>query len=172
MVGGVTEFTKLYWLCFFIIKGFWTIVFIFIVISTTFRLKCTLAFFRCLSKPESYTELRTMSFIEFAGLACSDSVNHNRVQALRIPLLLLACSQNWTSSVGCRKGCSSKFRVGSRVWQTPEEGRRTFQLKHCGNNNKNEDNNPKTLNDKNHQASSQNFRQLILTLLSLCLRFL
>ena len=29
--------------------------------------------------------------------------------------------------------------------------------KRCGNNNKDEDNNPKTLNDKNHQASSQKF---------------
>ena len=34
-------------------------------------------------------------------------------------------------------------------------------LKRCGNNNKDEDNSPKTLNDKNHQASSQKFRQLI-----------
>ena len=55
---------------------------------------------------------------------------------------------------------SSKFRVGSRVRQTPEEGWRTYQLKHCGNNNKAEDNSQKTLNDKNHQASSQKFRQL------------
>ena len=30
----------------------------------------------------------------------------------------------------------------------------------CGNNNKDEDNSPKTLNDKNHQDSSQKFRQL------------
>ena len=29
----------------------------------------------------------------------------------------------------------------------------------CGTNNKDEDNCPKTLNDKNHQASSQKFRQ-------------
>ena len=29
------------------------------------------------------------------------------------------------------------------------------------NNTKDEDNTPKTLNDKNHQASSQKFRQLI-----------
>ncbi len=29
------------------------------------------------------------------------------------------------------------------------------------NNNKDEDNSPKTLNDKNHQASSQKFRQQI-----------
>ena len=29
----------------------------------------------------------------------------------------------------------------------------------CGNNNKDEDNSLKTLNDKNHQVSSQKFRQ-------------
>ena len=34
----------------FIIKGFRTIVFIFIVISTTFRPICPTALFRCLSK--------------------------------------------------------------------------------------------------------------------------
>ena len=49
---------------------------------------------------------------------------------------------------GFNKGRSSKFREGSRVRQTPEEGRRTYQPKHCGNNNKDEDNSPKTLNDK------------------------
>ena len=43
--------------------------------------------------------------------------------------------------------------------RTPEEGWRTYGLKRCENNNKDEDNIPKTLNDKNHQASSQKFRQ-------------
>ena len=43
---------------------------------------------------------------------------------------------------------SSKFRVGSRVRQTPEEGRRTYRPKRCENNNKGEDNSQKTLNDK------------------------
>ena len=62
---------------------------------------------------------------------------------------------------GFNKRCSSWFREDSRVQQTPEEGRRTYQPKRCGNNNKDEDNSPKTLNDKNHQASSQKFRQLI-----------
>ena len=49
---------------------------------------------------------------------------------------------------GFNKKRSSKFRKSSRVRQTPEEGRRTYQLKHCGNNNKDEDNNPKKFNDK------------------------
>ena len=58
------------------------------------------------------------------------------------------------------RGRSSKFREGSRVRQKPEEGRRTYRTKRCGNSNKDEDNSPKTLNDKNHQASSQKFRQI------------
>ena len=66
---------------------------------------------------------------------------------------------------GFNKGRSSKFREGSQVRQTPEEGRRTYRPKRCGNNNKDENNSPKTLNDKNQQASSQKFRQLsVLTL--------
>ena len=32
-----------------------------------------------------------------------------------------------------------------------EEGRRTYQPKHCGNNNKDEDSSPKTLNEKNQR---------------------
>ena len=60
---------------------------------------------------------------------------------------------------GFNKGHSLKFCEGSRVRQTPEEGRRTYRPKHCGNNKKDEDNNPKTLNDKNHQASVQKFSQ-------------
>ena len=32
---------------------------------------------------------------------------------------------------GFSKGCSSKFCEGSRVQQTPEEGRRTYRPKHC-----------------------------------------
>ena len=61
---------------------------------------------------------------------------------------------------GFNKGRSSKFRVGSRVRQTPEERRMTYRPKRCGNNNKDEDNSPKTLIDKNYQASSQKFRKM------------
>ena len=52
---------------------------------------------------------------------------------------------------GFNKGRSSKFCVGSRVRQTPKEGQRTYRQKRCRNNNKDEDNRPKTLNDKAHQ---------------------
>ena len=54
-------------------------------------------------------------------------------------------------SRGFNKGRSSKFRDGSRVRQTPEEARRTFGRK----NKKDEDNSPKNIKDKNHQAFSQ-----------------
>ena len=49
---------------------------------------------------------------------------------------------------GFNKRRSSKFREGSRVQQTPEESRGTYWPKYCGNNNKDEDNSPKTLNYK------------------------
>ena len=65
---------------------------------------------------------------------------------------------------GFNKGSSLKFCEGSRVRQTPEEGQGTYQPKRCGNNNKDEDNSPKTLNDKNQQASSQKFKQLVVIL--------
>ena len=78
------------------IKGFRNIVFIFIVITTTFRPICPPAVFRCLSNSETFTELRTTFSIESTRATCSDSVSHNRVQALIIPVLLHACSQDWT----------------------------------------------------------------------------
>ena len=49
---------------------------------------------------------------------------------------------------GFNKGRSLKFREGSLVRQTPLEGWRIYRPKRCENNNKDEDNNPKTLNDK------------------------
>ena len=49
---------------------------------------------------------------------------------------------------GFNKERSSKFREGSQVQQTSEEGRKTYRPKHCGNNNKGEGNSPKTLNYK------------------------
>ena len=49
---------------------------------------------------------------------------------------------------GFNIGRNSKFREASRVRQTPEEDQRTYRSGHCGNNNKDEVNSPKTLNDK------------------------
>ena len=57
---------------------------------------------------------------------------------------------------GFNKGFNSKFREGSQVRQTPEESRRTYRLK-CGNNNKDEDNSPKSLNDINAHNSQVTF---------------
>ena len=82
-----------------IMKGFRTVVIIFIAISTTFRPICLLTFFRCLSNLGTYRELWTTSFNESTRVACSDSINHNWVQVLRIPIFLLACSQDRACSL-------------------------------------------------------------------------
>ena len=47
------------------------------------------------------------------------------------------------------KGCGLKFHVDSRVRHTPEEGQRTYRPKRCEYNNKDEDDIPKALNNKN-----------------------
>ena len=168
----------------FIIKGFRTIVFIFIFISTTFRPICPPAFFRCLSmnfcdkawwflslrvfgllssslflfpqrfgryvlrpssgvcrwifviklddfyhkgfsdySPHLYCYFHNVSadmssgllqvFVELGdlhwtsnyvlywiqGVTCSDFVSYNRVQMISIPVLLLACSPDWTCNL-------------------------------------------------------------------------
>ena len=59
---------------------------------------------------ETFMELRIMSFIESKGVACSDSVGHNQVQVLSIPVLLLACSQDWT--------CNLQMIVSLEAWGT------------------------------------------------------
>ena len=33
------------------------------------------------------------------GVTCSDSISHNWVQVLSIPVLLLTCSQDWTCNL-------------------------------------------------------------------------
>ena len=95
----------------FIIKGFQTIVFIFIVISKRFG--------RYVLRP-------------YSGVCRTNGIRTDDTR-------------------GFNKGRSSKFHEGSRVRQTPEEGRRTYRPKRFGNNNKDEDNTPKTLNDKKVQ---------------------
>ena len=59
----------------FIIKAFWTIVFIVIVISPMFWPICPPAFVRFLSNSGTYTELRTTSFTEFSGVEQATPVN-------------------------------------------------------------------------------------------------
>ena len=59
-------------------------------------------FFWYLSNSGTFTELRTTSFIESTGVTCSDSVSHNRVQVLSIPVVLLACSQDWARNLQMR----------------------------------------------------------------------
>ena len=78
-----------------ILKGFLTIVFIFIVIFITLRPICPPAFFRCLSNSGTFTELQTMSFIESTAFACSDSVSHNQVQVLSYVMFCCFDLLNW-----------------------------------------------------------------------------
>ena len=54
-------------------------------------------------------------------------------------------------------GRCSEFRAGFPVQQTPEEGWMTYRPRRC--EYKDEDNSLITQNDKNDQASSQEFRQ-------------
>ena len=63
-----------------------------------------------LSNSGTFRKLQTTSFIESTGDACSDSVSHNRVQVLSIPVLLLACSQDWT--------CNLQMIVSLETWGT------------------------------------------------------
>ena len=62
---------------------------------------------------------------------------------------------------GFNKGRSSKFREGSRVRQTPDKDRMIFWPKRCRNNNKDEDNSPKTLNDKNFWKMLNTFKTIL-----------
>ena len=56
-----------------------------------------------------------------------------------------------TPSHVLNKGFNSKFYIGSQVWQeTSEEGQKMHWPKCCEYNNKDEDNNPNGLNDKNY----------------------
>ena len=71
---------------------------------------------------------------------------------------------NWIRTIyphGLNKGFSSKFYVGSWVQQeTLEAGLRMHLLKYCEYNNKAEDNNLNTVNDKEYPATSKKFRQI------------
>ena len=68
---------------------------------------------------------------------------------------------------GFNKERSSKFREGSRVRQTHEEGRRTYRSKRLGINRKEEDNSPKSLNENKKRMFTTNnkliFKMIFLT---------
>ena len=102
-------------------------------------------------------ELRTTSFIETTGVASFDSVSHNRVQVLSIPVLLLACSEDWTCNLQMivsleaqgtnAYNCYAMCPVVRSSVKVPEFDKhlKTYRRKRCGNNNKDEDNSPKPL---------------------------
>ena len=104
----------------FIIKVFRIIVFIFIVISTTFRPICPPAFFRCLSNSETFTELRTTSFIETTWVACSDSVC--RVK----PPTEFNMTKNCVYSIPCSCGKIYKGETGPPLKVRLEEHRKAI----------------------------------------------
>ena len=62
-----------------------------------FRPIFPLAFFRWTQEPSRNFELRPL--LKPRGVTCYDSVSHNRVQVLNIPVLLLACSEDWTCNL-------------------------------------------------------------------------
>ena len=69
------------------------------------------------------------------------------------PLTFFKCLSNSGTSMELRTTSfiESTGVTCSDSWvrQTPEEGQRTYRRKRCGNNNKDEDNSPKAINDKN-----------------------
>ena len=80
----------------FIIKGFQTIVFIFII-STTFQPICPLAFFRWLSNSETFTELWTTSIIEYTGGRLFSSEQATHVDSIKdvVPWRFLSSTNTW-----------------------------------------------------------------------------
>ena len=89
--------------------------------------------------------------------------------------IINTCTRSWlmeseeVAPRGFNKGRSSKFRVGSRVRQTHEEGRRTYRPKRCGNNNKDEDISPKTLSDKIIKLHLKNSDNLFIHIYQICM---
>ena len=117
---------------FFIIKVFRSIVFIFIVISTT---------------PITVTPC---VLLDTWRIGCRFNPHYRRVIYRNTYHLypVMANGIRTGDPRGFNKGRISKFREGSWVRQTPEEGRSTYRPNRCGNNNKDEDNSRKNLNDK------------------------
>ena len=109
----------------FIIKGFRTTVFIFIVISTTFSIDMSSSLFQVFV--ETYTELRTTSFIESTGVACSDSVSHNHVQVLSIPVLLPLAVRLQVQTLLLASNNSGILNTCTRLWLTWEPTRNFVQ---------------------------------------------
>ena len=114
----------------FTIKGFRTIVFIFIVISTTFY---------------HYFHKKIIWSLQVQ----SSLLVNNNTGILNTRTRLWLTESEQATPVDSIKDVVQSSVKGSRVRQTPKEGLRTYRPKRCGNNTEDEDNSPKTLNDKN-----------------------
>ena len=120
----------------FIIKGFQTIVFIVIVISTTFQPIYPPAFFRCLLS-KFMRQIKMIFIIKgFRSIVFIFIVISTTFRPICPPAFLRYLSNS---------GTYKELRTTS--WR----GRRAYQTKHYGNNNKDEDNSLKTLNDNDIQ---------------------
>ena len=139
---------------FFIIKGFWTIVFIFIEVLGLINLmffispKNSLWIVQQDTQHNGYRRWLILRWQSSGGCRFNPDCRWVTIQEYPV----LANRIRTGDPRGFNKGHSLKFREGSQDWQTPEEGRRTYRPKYCenNNNNKDEDNSPKTFNDKNH----------------------
>ena len=75
----------------------------------------------------TFAELRTTSFIETTGVACSDSVCHNRVQVLIIPVYyspvvrIEPATFRWLSSLEAQGTNALILNTCTRLWQTESE---------------------------------------------------
>ena len=75
----------------------------------------------------TYTELRTTSLIESTGVACSDSVSHNRVQVLSIPVLLPLAVRLQVQTLLMTSNNSGILNTCTRLWLTWEPTRNFVQ---------------------------------------------
>ena len=84
---------------FLIIKGFRTIVFIFHCYFHNVSVDMSSGLLQLFGELRNLHGTSNYALYWTTGVACSDSVSHNRVQVLSIPVLLLACSEDWTCNL-------------------------------------------------------------------------
>ena len=134
-----------------------TIVFIFIVMFTTFRPVCPSVFFRCFmsncGKTRSATDwdIWLKSASKWNHLEVTGSIpTTNKLQGIITiaqhlhPVMVKGIRTIYL--VELNKGFRSKFRVCSRARHKTPEGRRTHRPKRCEYNIEDEDNSPNTIN--------------------------
>ena len=79
---------------------------------------------------------------------------------LFLPCWTILCFARFQTKPANNKSCLVILCRTRDPEETPKEGRKTYRPKSSEFNNEDEDNSPNVLNDKNHQASTQQFRQV------------